>query len=48
MKDEDEVKDIEESEEIEEQLIMGDRGRKIVCTCNEDPDFCEIHNEFVY
>jgi hypothetical protein len=48
MNDEDTVKDIEELEEIEKELKWKDRGRKIVCTCDSDPDFCEIHNEFVY
>lgn len=27
-------------EEIEEELI----GHKRICTCDEDPDWCQIHN----
>lgn len=46
MLDEETVKDIEEAEEIEEELEKEIRGRKIRCTCDEDPDFCEFHNEF--
>ena len=33
-------------EEIEHELKEKKRGRKIKCTCGEDPDFCEIHQNF--
>lgn len=46
MTDEEDVKDIEEAEELEEELERKIRGRKIICTCDEDPDFCEEHNPF--
>jgi hypothetical protein len=50
MHDEEEIKDEIEAEELEEELeqvIRGRKlGRKLRCTCDEDPDFCELHNEF--
>lgn len=30
----------EEIENIEEEL----KGRKVKCTCDDDPDWCEVHN----
>jgi hypothetical protein len=30
----------------ETEIEMELRGRKIDCTCDEDPAFCEIHNPF--
>lgn len=44
MHNEEETKDIEEVEELEEELEEKKRGRKIKCTCDEEPDFCEKHN----
>lgn len=32
-------KDIDEYEEL--------HGRKKECTCDEDPDYCEKHNDFI-
>lgn len=43
---EEDTKDETEVEEIEILLEQKKRGRKIVCTCDEDPDFCEKHNPF--
>lgn len=40
--DDEEIFDPEEELEIEEEL----RGRRLICTCDENPDFCELHNEF--
>jgi hypothetical protein len=33
----------EEKEEEEAKIEEEYRGRKKVCTCEEDPDFCELH-----
>jgi len=46
MQDEEEIKDIVEAEELEEELEEVIRGRKVRCTCDTDPDFCEVHDTF--
>lgn len=46
MNDEEDIKDEIEADELEDQLEEVIRGRKLKCTCDYDPDFCEVHNEF--
>lgn len=34
---------MEEDEQIEFEEL---HGRKLICSCEDDPDYCEVHNEF--
>ena len=36
----------DEQEFADEEFLEKDRGRKIECTCDEDPKWCEKHNNF--
>ena len=44
MEEDFEESEISEIDEIEELEIL--RGRHIVCTCDTDPDYCEVHQNF--
>jgi hypothetical protein len=34
-------------DELEEEVIEEEyRGRKIFCSCEEDPRFCEVHSNW--
>lgn len=34
----------EEPEAEEKEILEELRGHRIICTCQEDPKWCEIHN----
>ncbi len=38
------MKKKKEKEELDEFEIL--HGRKATCTCDEDPDYCEVHNNW--